>query len=70
MDQRKQRALGKFNQIRQLEGRIDYLEGVIYHLFQLAEKLLETVEKLKDDETPQISTHTELMAFMTVMGGC
>ena len=57
-------------QIKKLEGRIDYLEGVIYHLFQLTEKLLETVEKLKDDESPQISNHTELMAFMTVLGGC
>jgi hypothetical protein len=64
------RAYDKFDQIKKLEGRIDYLEGVIYHLFQLTEKLLETVERLKDDETPRESTHTELMAFMTVLGGC
>jgi hypothetical protein len=70
LDQRRKRGLGKFDQIRQLEGRIDYLEEVIYHLFQLTEKLIETVERLKDDETPQTSTHTELIAFMTVIGGC
>jgi hypothetical protein len=51
LDQRRKRGLGKFDQIRQLEGRLDYLEGVIYQLFQLTEHLLETVEKLKDDET-------------------
>jgi hypothetical protein len=70
LDQRKKRGHGKFDQIKKLEGRIDYLEGVIYHLFQLTEKLLETVEKLNDDEPPRTSTHTELMAFMTVWGGC
>ena len=66
MDQRRNRALGKFGQIRQLESRIDYLEGVIYQLFQLTEKLLKTVERLDDDETPRIFTHTELIAFMTL----
>jgi hypothetical protein len=64
------RAYDKFDQIKQLEGRIEYVEGVIYHLFQLTEKLLETVKKLKDDEVPQESTHTKIMAFMTVLGGC
>jgi hypothetical protein len=67
LDQRRNRALGKFDQLRQLERRIDYLEGVIYQLFQLTEKLLETVEKLDDDKTPQISNHAELIAFMKVM---
>ena len=67
MDQRRKRALGKFDKIKQLERRIDYLEGVIYQLFQLTERLLETAERLNDDETQRISTHTELIAFMTAM---
>ena len=67
MDQRRKRALGKFDKIKQLERRIDYLEGVIYQLFKLTEKLLETAERLNDDETPRISTQTELIAFMTAM---
>jgi TolA-binding protein len=67
LDQRKKRARGRFDQIRQLEGRIDYLEGMIYQLFQLTEKLLEAVERLNDNETPRTSTHTELIAFMMVM---
>jgi hypothetical protein len=67
LDQRRKRALGKFDKIKQLERRIDYLEGVIYQLFQLTEKLLETVERLNDDETPRTPTHTELIAFMTAM---
>ena len=67
MDQRKKRGRGRFDQIRRLEGRIDYLEGVIYQLFQLTERLLETVEKRDDDETPRTSTHSELIALMTVM---
>jgi hypothetical protein len=70
LDLRRKRALGKFDQIRQLERRIDYLEGVIYQLFQLTEKLFESVERLDDDETLRTSTHTELTAFMTVIGGC
>jgi hypothetical protein len=44
LKQRKKRAYDKFDQIKKLEGRIDYLEGVIYQLFQLTEKLLETVK--------------------------
>ena len=68
MDQRRKRALGKFDQTRQLERRIDYLEGVLYQLFQLTEKLLKTVERLDDDETPRKSNHGELIAFTTVMG--
>jgi hypothetical protein len=51
LDQRKKRARGKFDQIRRLERRIDYLEGVIYQLFQLTERLLKTVEKLDDAAT-------------------
>ena len=70
MEIKKKQQLGKLNQIKQLEARIDYLEGVIYQLFQVTERLLKTVEKLKDDEPPQTSTHTELIAFMTVLGGC
>ena len=70
MNPRKRRAYNKFDQIKKFEERIDYLEGVIYHLFQLTERLLETVEKLKDDDTLQTSTHTELIAVMTVLGGC
>jgi hypothetical protein len=67
LDHRKKRGRGKFDQIRRLERRIDYLEGVIYQLFQLTEQLLETVEKLDDDEMPRTSTTTELIALMTVM---
>jgi hypothetical protein len=67
LDQRRTRALGKCDQVRQLERRIDYLERVIYQLFQLTEKLLETVERLDDDETSRRSTHTELIAFMTAL---
>jgi len=70
LHQKKTRALGNVAQIRQLDERIDYLEGMIYQLFQLTERLLETVEKLRGDETPPASTHTQLMALMTVMGGC
>ena len=51
LDQRKKRARGTFDQIRRLERRIDYLEGVIYQLFQLTERLLTTVEKLDDAAT-------------------
>jgi hypothetical protein len=51
LDQRRKRGLGKFDKVKQLERCIDYLEGVIYQLFQLTERLLKTVEKLDDAAT-------------------
>ena len=71
LDQRKNRAYSRFDQIKKIEGRIDYLEGVIYQLFQLTEQILEKMQKRNDDdETAQTSTHADLVAFMTVMGDC
>ena len=54
MEIKKKQQLGKLNQIKQLEARIDYLEGVIYQMFQLTEKLLTRLESRDSDETTQL----------------
>jgi len=54
MEIKKKQQLGKLNQIKQLEARIDYLEGVIYQMFQLTEKLLMRLENCDGNETTQL----------------
>ena len=54
MDIKKKQQLGKYNRITQLEVRIDYLEGVIYQMFQLTEKLLTRLENRDGNETTQL----------------
>ena len=54
MEIKKKQQLGKLNQIKQLEARIDYLEGVIYQMFQLTEKLLLRLENCDGNETTQL----------------
>ena len=66
MDAKRQRQRGKYDRITRLEGRIDYLEGVIYQLFQLTEKLLTTLENLDHGETGQTSRHTKLIVLMAM----
>ena len=56
MDAKRKRQRGKYDRMTQLEGRIDYLEGVIYQLFQLTEKLLTTLENLDRDAMGQVSS--------------
>ena len=70
MDAKRKRQRGKYDRMTQLEGRIDYLEGVIYQLFQLTEKLLTTLEHLDKREAGQISRPTKLLVFMTVWTCC
>jgi hypothetical protein len=54
MDIKKQQRRAKYNRITQLEERIDYLEGVIYQMFQLTEKLLLRLENCDGNETTQL----------------
>ena len=64
MDAKRQRPHGKYDRLTRLEGRIDSLEGVIYQLFQLTEKLLTTLEHLDHGETGQTSRHTKLLVVL------
>ena len=63
MDTKENRQRGKYDRITRLEGRIDYLEGVLYQLFQLTEKLLTRLENPDNNETGQIVKPTKLVAL-------
>jgi len=65
VDIKRQRLRSKYDQIAQLEERIDYLEGVIYQMFQLVEKLLKTLE-YQSNETAQSSRDTEKIFFIDI----
>jgi hypothetical protein len=53
LDTKKNRQRVKYDRLTQLEGRVEYLEGVIYKLFELTEQLLTRLEKIKEKETKQ-----------------
>jgi hypothetical protein len=66
MDTKKQRQRSKYDRVTQLEGRIDYLEGVMYQLFQLTERLLTTLENPDKNKSGQTLSHTKLITFVTL----
>ena len=65
---KKRRVLMRGDRIGQLERRIEYLETALYQLFQLTERLLETVEKCEvdNDVTPRTPTPSERKILTTV----
>ena len=65
MDMQRRRLRSKYDRIAQLEERLDYLEGVMYHMFQLIEQLLKTLEYLSS-ETAQSSVDTKKTSSLDI----
>jgi hypothetical protein len=67
LDTKKRRQFGKYDRLTRLEGRMEYLERVIYRLFELTEQLLTRLEKTDDKETKPPYSTDRLLTLLTFL---